>query len=127
MNPTDTVKDKAGNLVDILGGYRFRFSTEKDLQDAVERLLKEAGIQYERERDLGDAGCIDFLVEGNIGLEIKIQGNPTAVAEQVIRYCKCKEIAIVVLFTARMTLGKLVPRTVHGKNTLVVGMWENML
>ncbi len=127
MNTTETVTDKLENLLGVLGSYRFRFGTEEVLQDAVERVLQDAKIPYERERDLGDAGRIDFLVENTIGLEIKTKGSPTEVAEQVIRYCTRDEISIVVLLTARMTLGKLVPRKVHGKKVLVVGIWENMI
>lgn len=127
MSSTDNLKDRVAILVDLLRSHRFRFSSEVELQDMVERVLKEAEIPHQREWDLGVAGRIDFFVYGDIGLEIKTKGSPTQVAAQVLRYCERDEIDYVVLLTARMTLSSLLPEEAHGKRIVTVGTWENMI
>ena len=55
------------------------YKNEKQYCDAIERLLKVAGINYEREKILpvsfsgerSGRNKVDFLVEGNIILEVK--------------------------------------------------------
>ena len=127
MLATENLRERIANLVELLRSHRFRFSSEEELQSMVERVLKEAGIPHQRERELGSAGRIDFLVGGDIGVEIKTKGSPTQVAAQVLRYCERDEIACVVLFTARMTLGNLLPEEAHGKTIVTVGTWESMI
>ena len=114
-------------LVEILRSYRFRYAKEADLQDAVEKALQAEGVRYEREVKLAGAGRIDFMVEGSIGLEIKIKGSPTEVAEQLIRYCKCEAVSVLVLLTGRVLVGNQIPREIHGKEVVVVGLWESMV
>ena len=56
-----------------------RFCNEKQYGDAVERLLKENNIKYEREKELpksfdgeqGRRNIVDFLIEDKILLELK--------------------------------------------------------
>ncbi len=127
MPETEKLRERIASLVELLRSHRFRFSSEAELQDMVERVLKEASIPHQRERELGAAGRIDFLVGGDIGVEIKTKGSPTQVAAQVLRYCERDEIACVVLFTARLTLATLLPDKPHGKTIVTVGTWENMI
>ena len=37
------------DLVALFAPYRFLFESEKDLQDSIERILKEKNIEYDRE------------------------------------------------------------------------------
>ena len=127
MPATEILRERIANLVELLRSHRFRFSSEEELQSMVERVLKEAEIPHQREWDLGAAGRIDFLVEGDIGLEIKTKGSPTQVAAQVLRYCERDEIDCVVLLTARMILSNLLPEEAHGATIVTVGTWENMI
>ena len=48
------------------------YAREKQYGDAIETILKESGIPYEREVRIGESGNIlDFLVEGKLALELK--------------------------------------------------------
>lgn len=84
-------------------------------------------IPFEREKVLDEKyGTIDFLVDGRIGLEIKIKGSPSAVARQLLRYFECGQVAELVLVTGRAKLGQL-PREILGKKLTVVTLWETFL
>lgn len=113
-------------LIAALAARSFRFDNERDLQDGIESVLKEAGITFERERALGDAGVIDFLVAGGIGIEVKVQGSHPEVARQLLRYADREEITEIILVTSKLRLGKL-PETLRGKRLSVVALWESFL
>lgn len=114
------------SLVGLLKSRRFNYSTERDLQDGIDAVLEASGYRYEREKSLGGAGVIDFLIEGGVGVEVKIKGSPVEVARQLLRYAKEDAVTEIVLVTGRARLGKL-PETLHGKPVTVVTMWESFL
>lgn len=116
----------AREIIRVLKGYKYLYSSEKVLQEAVARVLEAKGISFEREKDLGrKAGIVDFMV-GRIAIEIKIKGSPSQVARQLIRYCECPDVDEILLFTGRARLGAL-PKTLAGKPVRVVGIWESFL
>ncbi len=117
-----TVKD----LVTAIRGYQFNFSNEADLQAGIEEVLKAQGFSFERECVLEGAGVIDFLLEGGIGIEVKIKGSPVLVTRQLLRYAGCEAVKELVLVTARSRLGDL-PDTLQGKRVTVVSLWEQAL
>ena len=59
-----------------------RFRNERQYGDAVEGLLRESGIEYEREKKLPTSfegektgrNIVDFLIDGKIVLELKTKG-----------------------------------------------------
>lgn len=86
----------------LLSSHRFRFGTEIELQDGIEAVLRDAGVAYSREHRLaGDP--IDFLADGGIGIECKIDGGPSAVLAQLVRYSQSPEVAGLLLVTSRHT------------------------
>lgn len=104
-----------------------RFDNEKDLQEAIALVLLKETVSFEREKALGgELGVIDFLVAGGVGVEVKIDGNPTAVAAQLLRYARSPEIRGLVLVTAKASLGRL-PSKVGGKPFFAVPLWEGLL
>lgn len=116
----------AEEIRDALKAYRFRYSTEKDLQAGIERALQAAKIPYEREKDLGgDLGILDFVVE-RIGVEIKTKGSPSQVARQLQRYCQSKDIDEIILVTGKVSLGDL-PPLLNGKPIHLVALWGSFL
>lgn len=118
---------QVSGIVQAVKAYRFHYSNEKELQEAVGRALLTAKIPHEREKILPDGfGTIDFLVAGGIGIEIKIKGSPSAVTRQLLRYLKCEAISELVLVTGRSKLGNL-PRELLGKRLTVVTLWETFL
>jgi hypothetical protein len=121
----DQVRVKA--VLDILRSYRFRYSTEKDLQNGIAKALKERHVLFEPEKEIGSKGeVIDFLVFGGIGIEVKIKGGPSDVARQLIGYAECPEIGAIILVTGRARLGRL-PSTLQGKPVHVLSLWGTFL
>lgn len=49
-------------LTAVLNGFRFRFITERDLQDGIEAAFIERQIEYRRELVLSAADRPDFMV-----------------------------------------------------------------
>lgn len=81
-------------LEEALQRYRFRFSSESDLQDGIARVLEKSRFPFEREVTLRDmperavAGLKDrpdFMVDG-IAVEVKIKGGLSALLRQISRY-----------------------------------------
>lgn len=112
------------DLAQHLRSYRFRFGSEKDLQDDVEMALTEAGITFSREVPLaGDR--IDFLCADGIGIECKIAGGPSVVLEQLLRYAKCPEVQALILLTSRHT-HRFQATEIGGKPLIVVWVAGNL-
>lgn len=115
------------DIVKVLKSHRYNYQNEKELQEAVERVLEAHKIPFEREKMLGGKfGTIDFLVDGYIGIEIKIKGSPSMVARQLVRYFECEKVSELILVTGRSRLGAL-PATILGKKLTVVTLWETFL
>jgi hypothetical protein len=112
------VQTSAPQLAELLSGYRFRYDCEKDLQDGIARILTEVGVPFEREVTLGDAGRIDFVVDGRVGVEVKIKGALTAMTIQVHKYTRQDAIEELLIATTRSQLRR-VPDHMNGKRVVV--------
>ena len=84
-------------LISALGGYRFRFAHERDLQDGITAVLTQAGIAFQRERALGPRDRPDFMTEDGIAVEIKIQGSRAQCLRQAARYASHPEVTAVLI------------------------------
>jgi hypothetical protein len=104
---------RAEEIRAVLAGYRFRFASERELQDGVARVLEGAGFAHRREAPLGDAGTIDFLV-GDVGVEIKIKGALAQVTRQLHRYAEEPSVRELLLVTGSARLDRL-PASLCGK------------
>ena len=112
------------SIIDVLAQARLsEFADELRLQDAIERVLKGAEHAYEREVVLAPGDRIDFLV-GNIGIEVKVEGSPTEVVRQLIRYADSPRVARLVLVTARARLAARVPASINGKPIATIATWR---
>lgn len=80
---------------------RFRFTCEKDLQDGLEEVFVALGIEYERESRLSPKDKVDFLLLGEVGLEVKIQDSLTSVTRQLHRYSQHDKLKSLILVTCR--------------------------
>ena len=90
------------NIMSAVLFHRLRFGTEADLHDDVARLLTNLGIHFVRELRLTAEERIDFyLPDSMIGIECKVDGGPTAVASQLLRYAESKDIAELLLITSK--------------------------
>lgn len=118
--------DLALRLVVALRRRRFNYRNEKDLQAGIEAALKADGFDFVREFQLGDAGVIDFLVAGCVGIEVKIKGSPSEVARQLLRYAARDAVRGLVLVTGRAALSAL-PNALMGKPLMLVELWRSFL
>lgn len=112
------MQTSAQTIAEILRGYRYSSSNEKELQRGIARVLTEAGLAFEREFNLGEAGTIDFLVEGGVGIEAKIKGALTAVTIQVHRYTRQPELRELVVATT-LARHRNIPDSMNGKPVAV--------
>ena len=116
--------------------HRFRFDRERDLQDGIALALEGASIGFRREvhlttrealaSGLRAAGCIDFLVDGGVGLEVKIGGTLAAVTRQLHRYAHASGVDSLLLVTAKKALDRL-PDALVGKPLRVVHLLGSAL
>lgn len=102
----------------LIGGHRFRFCDEGQLQEGIAGVLADAGIAAVREVRLSDHDRIDFLA-GPVGIEVKIAGTPAAVARQLRRYAACPQVQALILVTNRARHRALAGR-IDGKAVRVV-------
>ncbi len=91
-------------VADAVGAYHYRFADEYQLQEGLDRALKQRGLIVEREVRLAPRDRIDMLVFAGsvIGVEVKVAGNQAAVARQVQRYLDYDRIDGLVLVTSRV-------------------------
>ncbi|WP_210387821.1 hypothetical protein [Mesorhizobium sp. L-8-10] len=85
------------DIFKALSGKRFTLSDEKRLQEEVQEVLDQEGIEYAREHRLNQSDIIDFRC-GPVGIEIKIKGGKRDIYNQIERYAKhdCLEELILV-------------------------------
>lgn len=93
-------------------------TNEEVLQEMTENALKRFAIPYEREAEIKIGGRIDFLVDGQIGLELKIKGSVTEVSRQAQRYLEDERLKGLLLLTTRRL--HMSTQTVGGKPFRVV-------
>lgn len=93
-------------VANALSRYRIPTGTEAEMHRTVALALTECGLIYAREVTLGSAANrIDFVVESatgnNVGIECKIDGSPSAVTDQLLRYAESGKLAGLVLLTSK--------------------------
>lgn len=107
-------------ICDRLRATRFRWTSEKDLQDGIELVLQDMGLPYTREHRLSAKDIVDFLIDG-LALEVKIKGTVKNLLAQVYRYAKSPEVTTILVVTGRLQLGGL-PQNIKGKPLRVVAL-----
>lgn len=83
-------------------------------------------MPYEREVILSPKDRIDFLVNGNIGIELKIKGAVSALTEQLERYATHDKIEVLVLVTTKTRLTGI-PTIMNGKLVITKLIWGSIL
>ena len=84
--------DSLDTLSTMLCSYRYRFTSEKELQDGIETALQQNHLAYLRETALSTPDRPDFLVEAGIAIEIKIKGTMAELLRQASRYAAHPDI-----------------------------------
>lgn len=107
------------DLARLIRGYRYRHASEKDLQDGLARVFDGAGLSYARECPLAPGDVIDFLVQGGIGVEVKVGAGLSDATRQLHRYAAHEAVASLLLVTSRCRLDRM-PAELRGKPVGVV-------
>lgn len=102
------------DLISLLSSYKFRFSTEAELQVAIEKVLIIAGAQFTKEAVLSNKDRVDFLLGSGIGIEVKIGGSAMQLARQVRRYCESDKITGLLVVVTKSKLLDL-PKELNSK------------
>lgn len=93
-------------IAEQIQNYRVRFGTERLLQDDVARVLWAHDVRFLREHRLDAESRIDFyLPDVRIGIECKVDGAPTEVTRQLLRYAAFPTIDGLMLVSRRKTHG----------------------
>jgi hypothetical protein len=117
--PTDAVVAAVRTAVE---SNRFRWSDEDDVQEALAQLLTDVGAR--REVVLSGRDRVDLLV-GRVGVEVKVDGAPNAVARQLQRYAASPAVDHLVLVTS-VARHRALPDTIGGKPLTVMSLLGNV-
>jgi hypothetical protein len=108
----------ANKLREALGGFRFRYAHEEQLQEGIAAALEKSGISFSREVKLTARDRIDFMVS-RVGIEVKV-GHPLAsVMEQLHRYVQSSDVDGLLLVTNRCRHA-IIPEVIGGKPVAVL-------
>ena len=110
----------------LLRGHRYHHANERELQDGIEAVLRDAKIAFEREKRLAEGDIIDFLVDGGLGVEVKVGGGLAAVTRQLHRYAENAAVTELLLVSSRLRLGQ-VPIELRGKRVHFLALLGGLL
>lgn len=123
-------REGADAVAELLRNARLVTRSETDLQGLVEETLRAASIVFEAQVPLGVGGALGridlYVPDLKLGIELKVQGTPTAVAAQLLRYAQSSMVDTLLLVTGRSSLGHL-PHELMGKPLTVVRTWRGGL
>lgn len=100
------------SLARLIEQHRFRSFDESSLQAGIELLLQEQGVEFEREKRVGDCR-FDFWIEGMV-VEVKIKGSVSDLLRQLHRYAELDLVKDLLVVTTSMRLCRL-PTSILGK------------
>lgn len=104
----------------------FRATDEAALQREIAGILTAGGVAFEREVRLTKADRIDFLVDGNVGLEVKVAGSRADVIRQLFRYAESHRLTHLVLASTRWAHAAM-PPAMLGKPVSVLPLYRGTL
>jgi len=116
--PAHLAGDPRAAVVAAVRSWKYSYASEHDLQAGLAEAFDAAALPYQREVRLTPRDRIDFVVDGTVGVEVKVKGSDTTLLAQLLRYSKDPRLTDLVVVTTRVTHRRL-PGTV-GPCTLTV-------
>lgn len=107
------------DVIELLRGARFAFSSEKQLQQGIAQLLESNGVAFTREFRFSPRDRVDFFLASGVALEVKIAGSVSQLFEQVQRYAADARVSGIVIVASRSKFQQI-PSEVGGKPVEVV-------
>lgn len=111
-------------LLEAIRATRFHYTSEDDLQRGLAALLDQVGVQYEREFYLDAHSRLDFMIEGGLGIETKIDGSASELGYQILRYLQHESVKGMLVVTTRSSHRDL-PPALEGKPVWVVYLFTS--
>lgn len=109
----------------LLNGYRLRFSNEALLQADVAKVLKLAEVEFHAEWSFSKSDRVDFWIPSiGLAMECKVDGGPSPVFSQLLRYAGHECVNAVLLVTSRQA-HRLPVESLNNKPFQVV--WVGMI
>jgi hypothetical protein len=105
-------------LAAVIRAARFIFADETELQDKLAVTLTQFR-RVQREVILSPRNRIDFVVDDDIGVEVKVNGSTIAVLRQLQRYARTGRVQALILVTTCIRHGEI-PTTISGVPVHVV-------
>lgn len=104
----------ASDVIRLILRCRLDLSSEKHLQEGLEKAFQDAGVLFEREKRLSPKDIPDFLVTGGIVVECKMRnkGKKIAIYQQICRYAEYPEVTAIIL-ASNGSMG--LPPEINGK------------
>jgi hypothetical protein len=111
-------------ILSILKGHRLPLQNEKELQAKIKYILMNSPLIVDPEHRLDPENIIDFLINGSVGIEVKIKGSKKQIYRQCERYAYFSTIQSIVLITNK-SVG--FPQDINGKPCFVVNLGKAWL
>lgn len=106
-------------VIRLLSGKRLSLEDEKRTQSGIAVAFWAAsGLDWAREVPV-EGGIIDFLVDGDTGVEVKLRARAADVRRQLQRYARDARLTGLVLVTARPVA---LPGSIGGKPVAVIDL-----
>ena len=109
----------------LMASYRFRYSSEAQLQGGIAEFLRQQRIEFRAEVRLSPADRIDFML-GNLGVEVKINQPLGQVMRQLHRYAQHADVVELLLITNRCQHARI-PPSINRKGVEVLFLGWGML
>lgn len=92
------------------------------MQKAIAEILRRHGLPFRTEVQIGEGrqDRIDLLIDGGIGIELKVHGSMRKVQAQLRRYAKSEQITSLILISSRLQAGIGQEDQVGGKPLFVL-------
>ena len=99
------------SVMRVLSLRRLPLEDEKQTQNAIAEVFDEHFDCWEREKRIA-GGIIDFVVFGEVGVEVKIKGAPREIHRQLERYAQEPALRTLLLVSSKPVS---LPATMSGK------------
>jgi DNA-binding MurR/RpiR family transcriptional regulator len=112
-------------LRNCLAGFRFNYANEADLQRGIEQVLVKKGFIVKREVHLlseqGNLiGRLDFLIDGDVVIETKVDGSAAELMRQIARYAQSSTVKAILVVSDRAS--HVLPEAFNNKPVMVLSL-----
>lgn len=111
-------------VFEALNSTHFPLTHEISLHQKMEDVFTNYGISFKREVFLSKTDKVDFLIDGNLALEVKIKGSAMNIYRQCERYCTHDSVTGIILASSK-PMG--LPKNICGKPAYLFNLTSNAL